>query len=74
MSYHVVPRPVQFWLAAHAGASVRRMFAHHVGFHFELFGVVPAGTHRFSVDGIPGVAYESSPFGAALEFGPELEF
>ncbi|HEX6275377.1 MAG TPA: hypothetical protein VFZ53_20195 [Polyangiaceae bacterium] len=66
--------PTELWLAPGAGAVSRlelsRIFALRAG----ISGFIPHRSQTFSVQGVAGTAFESSPFAVSVELGPELAF
>ena len=66
--------PAELWLAAGAGAVGRLDLSRRWALRAGISGFLPLRAQTFSVQGVPGTAFESSPAALFVDFGPELVF
>jgi hypothetical protein len=66
--------PAELWLAAGAGAVARLDLSRRWALRAAISGWIPYRSQTFSVQGVSGTAFESSPAALFVELGPELAF
>jgi hypothetical protein len=64
----------EFWLAPGLGAASRWRLTRRWALALSTAVLVPYRTQTFSVNGVPGEAFEGAPAAVLVELGPELAF